>query len=371
MAAAKTTPLIDLHMRLGGKLVDFAGYSLPVQYATGIIKEHLHTRSAAGLFDVSHMGQLVVSGDGAAQRLEAMLPIDAQALTQGKQTYTLLMNDVGGIIDDLIVTRWADDTFYLVVNAARLDVDLAVIREHLSGLEVEHRTDRALLALQGPAAVSVLADFAPELQTLPFMQGVWQEILGVECFVSRSGYTGEDGFELSIPGDSAEAIAQRLLENTAVKPIGLGARDTLRLEAGLCLYGHDLDESVSPVEAGLSWSIAKARRSAGERAGGFPGAERYFSEAANGPSRRRVGLAIQRRAPVREGAQIIGPDDKELGNVSSGGFSPSLDKPVAMGYVNSEALAAGTPLRALHRGRSVDIAVSRLPFVEQRYYRGK
>ncbi len=370
MSLAKT-PLYDLHLELGAKMVPFAGYEMPVQYPLGVLKEHLHTRARAGLFDVSHMGQLRLRGADAAAALESLVPVDILDLPLGQQRYALFTNAEGGILDDLMVAN-AGDHLFLVVNAACKDQDLAHLRQHIGALcEIESLFDsHALLALQGPAAAEVLARFAPAVKDLTFMQVASVELLGVPCNVSRSGYTGEDGYEISVPAAQAEALARALLAEEEVQPIGLGARDSLRLEAGLCLYGHDMDSATTPVEASLGWAISKVRRADGERAGGFPGAERIFAQQREGVASKRVGLLPQERVPVREGAEIVDAQGAVIGKVSSGGFGPSLGAPVAMGYVASAHAALDSEVFALVRGKRVPMKVARTPFVPQRYYRG-
>ncbi len=384
-SALKRTPLHALHLRLGGRMVPFAGYELPVQYAPGIIKEHLHTRAAASLFDVSHMGQVVIrprSGHvtEAAHALESLVPGDIVGLAAERQRYTMLTNGSGGILDDLMVSNHGD-CLMLVVNAARKDFDEGHLRSFLSdSCTVEPQIDRALVALQGPAAEEVLAAFAPEVRALRFMETRAVTLLGAPCFASRSGYTGEDGFEISMPAEVAEPLCEALLRNPAVAPAGLGARDSLRLEAGLCLYGADLDETTTPVEAALEWTIPNVRRAGGERAGGFPAAEVILGQLAapkrageqkERASRRRVGLRPDGRAPVRAGAPLFRNerDAAPIGAVSSGGFGVSLDAPVAMGYVPTDAAAAGTRVYAEVRGRRLAMTVSTLPFVPARYKR--
>lgn len=364
------TALHGLHRELGGRMVSFAGYDMPVQYPLGILKEHLHTRQAAGLFDVSHMGQLRLSGDDVAGQLEKLIPVDIAALGIDRQVYGLFLNDQGGILDDLIICRWAEDEYFLVVNAACKEQDIAHLRRELIGIEVEVLEDRALLALQGPQAAAVLSELAPAVDELVFMTGVATDILGVACYVTRSGYTGEDGFEISLPADQAERVARQLLASDLVEAIGLGARDTLRLEAGLCLYGHDMDEESTPVEAAITWSVSKSRRADGAKAGGFPGAEAVFSQISDGVSRKRVGFVVDGRAPVREGAEVQNLEGNIVGRVTSGGFAPSLSAPVGMAYVKAELAAPGTVLYVSVRGRLVPITVAKMPLVPQRYHRG-
>ncbi|MCB1667204.1 MAG: glycine cleavage system aminomethyltransferase GcvT [Porticoccaceae bacterium] len=365
----KTTPLHSFHSELGAKLVPFAGYEMPVQYPMGIMKEHLHTRAGAGLFDVSHMGQVVVSGAGVAQALEKLVPVELAALPVNKQTYALFTNDQGGIRDDLMIVRWAEDTFFLVVNAACKEQDLAYLREHMQGFQIDYLEGRGLIALQGPAAKDVMAELAPAVNELVFMEGCRVAIEGADCYITRSGYTGEDGFEISVPAEHCEAVARKLLNFEQVEPVGLGARDSLRLEAGLCLYGHDLDVTTTPVEASLLWSISKSRRPGGDKAGGFPGADVIFKQIENGADRKRVGLAIEGKAPVREGAQLVDATGNQVGVVTSGGFGPSAGSPIAMGYVSSDFAAAGTAMNALVRGKPRPVTVCKMPFVAQRYKR--
>ncbi|HEJ5339821.1 TPA: glycine cleavage system aminomethyltransferase GcvT [Pseudomonas aeruginosa] len=365
------TPLHALHLELGAKMVPFAGYDMPVQYPAGVLKEHLHTREQAGLFDVSHMGQIRLVGADVALALESLVPVDILDLPVGQQRYALFTNEQGGILDDLMVANLGD-CLLLVVNAACKHQDLAHLRRHLEDrCSVEPLfEERALLALQGPAAVRVLERLAPQVAQMTFMQFARVELLGQDCYVSRSGYTGEDGYEISVPAAHAEALARRLLAEPEVAPIGLGARDSLRLEAGLCLYGHDMDSATTPVEASLGWAISKARRADGVRAGGFPGAERIFAQQAQGVASKRVGFLPQGRMPVREGAEIVDAQGRAIGKVSSGGFGPSLNAPLAMGYVPSELAGLGSEVTAMVRGKPVTLVVSKMPFVAQRYYRG-
>ncbi|RMM66769.1 Aminomethyltransferase [Pseudomonas savastanoi pv. glycinea] len=367
-----TTPLHALHRELGAKMVPFAGYDMPVQYPAGVMKEHLHTRAQAGLFDVSHMGQIRLTGTDAAKALEALVPVDIIDLPVGMQRYAMFTNDAGGILDDLMVANLGNDQLMLVVNAACKNQDLAHLRKHLAG----HCTieplfeERALLALQGPAAVTVLARLAPEVAKMTFMQFASVKLLDVQCYVSRSGYTGEDGYEISVSAEQAEALARRLLEEPEVAPIGLGARDSLRLEAGLCLYGHDMDTDTSPVEASLLWAISKVRRADGARAGGFPGAEQVFAQQQNGVAKKRVGLLPEERTPVREGTEIVDEQGAVIGTVCSGGFGPSLAGPLVMGYLNNAYTALDTQVWAMVRGKKVPMRVAKMPFVAQRYFRG-
>jgi aminomethyltransferase len=359
------TPLHALHLSLGGKMVPFAGYDMSVQYPTGIMAEHLHTRAEAGLFDVSHMGQVRLDGADAAAALEALVVGDIVGLRPGRMRYTLFTNDSCGILDDLMVTN-AGDHLFLVVNAARKAHDIALLRRHLDGKAVvKPLPDRALLALQGPAAAGVLARVAP-VATMAFMSAAPMTIEGVACLVTRSGYTGEDGFEISVPADAAERLARRLLSEPDVKPIGLGARDSLRLEAGLCLYGHDIDETTTVLEADLAWAIQKRRRTEG----GFPGAAVILRELASGARRKRVGIKPDGRAPAREGTEIVDDDGAVIGRITSGGFGPSVDGPIAMGYVAASHAALGTTVRLVVRGTPRPARVVPLPFVPHRYYRG-
>jgi len=372
----KNTPLHGLHVSLGGKMVPFAGYDMPVQYPAGVLKEHLHTRSSAGLFDVSHMGQIALrpkSGkvEDAARALERLVPQDIVAIAPGRQRYAQFTNVNGGILDDLMVANFGDHLF-LVVNAACKDADEAHLRAHLSDVcVIDSLTDRALIALQGPKAEAALAKLCAEAPAMKFMDSTPRKVAGIACFVSRSGYTGEDGFEISVPAAEAEHLAKTLLENPDVLPIGLGARDSLRLEAGLCLYGHDIDTTTTPVEAALEWSVQKSRRSGGARAGGFPGAEKILAHFDRGAARRRVGLLAQGRAPVREGALLFADSagGEPIGQVTSGGFGPSLNAPVAMGYVPTSRSALGTNLFAEVRGQRLAVQVAAMPFVKNTYKR--
>ena len=365
-APLERTALHALHCELGAKMVPFAGYEMPVHYAAGILAEHLHTRSQAGLFDVSHMGQLRLGGPAAASALEALVPGDLEALAPLRMRYTLLLNEAGGILDDLIVTRF-EDRLFLVVNAAPKEADLAHLREHLPpAVTVEPLSDRALLALQGPSASAVLSRFFEGIARLGFMNAAEVELEGRQCLVTRSGYTGEDGFEISLPAGVAERFARRLLAEPEVLPIGLGARDSLRLEAGLCLYGHDIDETTTAIEADLAWTIGRRRRAEG----GFPGAAIVLRQLSEGPARKRVGLRPEGRAPAREETAIVAPRGNSIGRVTSGGFGPSVGAPVAMGYVDRAHVAAGTAVELIVRGVPRPARVVRLPFIPPRYYRG-
>lgn len=367
--APARTPLYARHIALGGRMVDFAGYALPVNYSKGVLAEHLFTREKAGLFDVSHMGQAFLSGPDAARRLESLVPGDIQALAPGRIRYTQFTNDAGGILDDLMVTKLAPDAagerLFLIVNAACKQADFAHLREKLPDSRLEVLEDQALLALQGPAAAAALERHVPGASGLDFMTQRAFTWRGAELAISRSGYTGEDGFEISLAADAARPLADLLLLEDDVQPIGLGARDLLRLEAGLCLYGHDIDTTTSPIEAGLVWSISKRRR----EQGGFPGAARIQKELAEGVTRRRVGIAPEGKAPAREGAEIASPDGAVVGKVTSGGFSPSLGRPVAMGYVPPEFAREGTAVNLIVRGKALPARVVPLPFVPNRYHR--
>lgn len=372
----KRTPLHGLHLRLGAKMVPFAGWEMPVQYPLGVLKEHLHTRAAAGLFDVSHMGQVILrprSGRvaDAAAALERLVPVDILGLEEGRQRYAIFTNESGGILDDLMVANWGDALF-VVVNASRAEADIAHLRAHVSdACEVTVVERRCLLALQGPAAEAALHDIAPGTSTLHFMDVGVFHAGDAELWISRSGYTGEDGFEMSVPEDKAVGLAGVLLARPEVEAIGLGARDSLRLEAGLCLYGSDIDETTSPIEADLAWAIQKARRTGGARAGGFPGAERILRELAEGPSRRRVGLLPEGRAPMRNGTQLFASEaaSEPMGQVTSGGFGPSVDRPVAMGYVTAALATPGTTVWGDVRGKRLPATVTRLPFRQSTYKR--
>ena len=367
------TPLHALHVELGARLVPFAGYEMPVQYPLGVLKEHLHTRAQAGLFDVSHMGQILLVGEQAAAALETLVPVDILELPEGQQRYALFTDPNGGILDDLMVARLGPDRLLLVVNAACKDQDMAHLRRHLEGQCDIHALfeERALLALQGPAAVQVLKDLAPEVGSMTFMQVREVRLLGENCIVSRSGYTGEDGFEISVPTPAAEALARRLLTYPQVEAIGLGARDSLRLEAGLCLYGHDMSVDTTPLEAGLGWAISKVRRTEGARAGGFPGADPVLAQFTQGLARKRTGLLVQERTPVREGAEIVDDQGRVVGTVCSGGYGPTRGAPVAMAYLETQAASETHPLFAVVRGKQVPVIPSPMPFVQTRYYRGR
>ncbi|WP_312944915.1 glycine cleavage system aminomethyltransferase GcvT [Agrobacterium sp.] len=375
-AELKITPLHSLHLSLGARMVPFAGYDMPVQYPAGVMKEHIQTRTSAGLFDVSHMGQVIIKAksgkvEDAALALETLVPVDILALKEGRQRYGFFTDDNGCILDDLMITNRGDHLF-VVVNASCKDADLAHMKAHLSdSCDITLLDDRALIALQGPRAEAVLAELWAGVSGMKFMDVREVPLLDVSCIVSRSGYSGEDGFEISVPADKAEFIAKALLEHPDCEPIGLGARDSLRLEAGLCLYGNDIDTTTSPIEAALEWAIQKARRAGGEREGGYPGASRILAEQANGTSRRRVGLKPEGKAPVRGHAKLFADAEgnTEIGEVTSGGFGPSVEGPVAMGYVPKEYAAAGTAIFAEVRGKYLPVSVAALPFITPTYKR--
>ncbi len=360
--------LHELHVELGGKMVPFADYEMPVQYPDGVLKEHLHTRTAAGLFDVSHMGQVILRPKAGMEALklafEALMPVDVLGLAEGRQRYGLFTNDRGGILDDLMFTDRGDHLF-VVVNAACKAADIAHMTDAMPGVVVEPVTDRALLALQGPGASAALEGVVPGVAAMRFMD---HRVIG-DIWVSRSGYTGEDGFEISVPQAQAEGFARKLLAEPGVAPIGLGARDSLRLEAGLCLYGHDIDDATSPVEAALTWAIQKARRTGGAREGGFPGAARILKELADGAARLRVGLKPEGRAPMREGVELFAEDGAPVGRVTSGGFGPSVNHPIAMGYVARSHASIGSILMGEVRGKRLPVAVTDLPFHPTSYKR--
>ncbi|MBY6207281.1 MULTISPECIES: glycine cleavage system aminomethyltransferase GcvT [Halomonas] len=369
MSDLKTTPLNALHRELGAKMVPFAGYDMPVQYPLGVKKEHEHTRAACGLFDVSHMAQILIRGDDALVALESLVPADLVGLPEGMQRYGLFTSEEGGILDDLMTVN-AGDHLYLVVNAACREQDIAHLRRGLPDHEIEV-VDRGLLALQGPKATNVMQRLCPAACDMVFMQHGRFDIDGIAVWVSRSGYTGEDGFEISVPAEQTDALARKLLAEDEVEAIGLGARDSLRLEAGLCLYGHDIDTTTTPVEAGLIWAIGKPRRRGGERAGGFPGADMVLHQIeVKDHQRKRVGLLAEGRAPVREGAELYSEDNQLLGSVTSGGFGPSVGKPVAMGYVTLDHAELGTTVYAEVRGKRLPMTVTRMPVITPGYYRG-
>ncbi|MCJ8239327.1 glycine cleavage system aminomethyltransferase GcvT [Peteryoungia algae] len=372
----KRTPLYDLHVSLGARMVPFAGYDMPVQYPAGVLKEHVHTRAAAGLFDVSHMGQVELIAasrtyEDAARALETLVPVDILELKDGRQRYGFFTDDKGGILDDLMITRLGE-RLLVVINAGCKDSDIAHMRAKLpDGVQVFVHDDRALLALQGPKAEDVLAALSSDVASMKFMDVREVSLGDISAIVSRTGYSGEDGFEISVPADRATDLAKALLDQTDCAPIGLGARDSLRLEAGLCLYGNDIDTTTSPIEASIEWGIQKVRRTGGARAGGFPGATRILGELENGVSRRRVGLKPEGKAPVRPPAKLFADAEgkTEIGHVSSGGFGPSVEGPVAMGYVPTEMAVPGTQVFAEVRGRFLSLTVTALPFVTTTYKR--
>ena len=372
--ALLSTPLTALHRDLGARMVPFAGYDMPVQYLAGVMAEHRHTRTAAGLFDVSHMGQIRLDGPQAAAALESLVPVDVVGLKPGQQRYAFFTNEAGGILDDLMVVRPPEvgsfGDLLLVVNAACKAADLAHLQHHIGArCRVTPLPDRALLALQGPQAVDVLRTLNPAVSELRFMQGRALELAGARCFITRSGYTGEDGFEISVPEAQCDALARTLLSDARVQAIGLGARDTLRLEAGLCLYGHDIDTQTSPIEAGLQWAIQKVRRPGGERAGGYPGAERIGHELASGVTRKRVGLLGEERAPVREGSTLHDAHGAEIGRVTSGTLGPTVNQPVAMAWLNTAHSETGHRVYAQVRGKRLPMTVAAMPFAPHRYQR--
>ena len=369
------TPLYGLHVENGARMVPFAGYEMPVSFPLGVLKEHLHTRAASGLFDISHMGHIALwpkSGKLAdvARALEQLVPMDILGLELGRQRYAYFTNERGGILDDLMVAN-LEDHLLLIVNAARKDADESHLQAHLTDQCRVERLDRALVALQGPQSESVLARFAPDCTRMRFMDVHRCKLMGAECIISRSGYTGEDGFEISVPSDVAREIAEGFLENSDVELIGLGARDSLRLEAGLCLYGSDIDETTTPHEAGLSWAIQKSRQRGGDRAGGFPGASILLQQIAQGAARRRVGLRPEGRAPIRNGTSLFANLEatEPVGSVTSGGFGPSVDTPIAMGYLPMELTAPQTTVVAEVRGKRLPVSVVELPFVKTGYKR--
>ena len=370
--ALLNTPLNALHLELGARMVPFAGYSMPVQYPMGLMAEHIHTRSEAGLFDVSHMGQLRLVGTDAAAAFESLMPVDVIDLPVGKQRYGLLLTDEGNIIDDLMFVNRGADIFVIVNGACKVN-DIAHIQGRIGAkCQVIPMPERALLALQGPKAVDVLSRMVPGVEKLVFMTGASFEWQGADLFITRSGYTGEDGFEISVHNDQADLFARALLAQAEVKPIGLGARNSLRLEAGLCLYGNDIDTSTTPIEAGLNWAIQKVRRTGGARAGGFPGADIVLGQLDGSRSltRKRVGLIAQERVPVREHVELQNTQGVKIGEVSSGLLGPSANVPVAMGYVDVASASLGTVVNAMVRGKAVPMTVSAMPFVPNRYYRG-
>ncbi|MBN8749152.1 Aminomethyltransferase [Xylophilus ampelinus] len=376
------TPLHALHLELGGRMVPFAGYSMPVQYPAGLMAEHRHTRTAAGLFDISHMGQLRLVGPEAAAAFETLMPVDVIGLAPGKQRYGLLLNDDGGIVDDLMFFNEGHDSLFVIVNGACKDGDIALIQQKIgSRCQVQPLPDHALLALQGPQAAAVLARLSPGIERFVFMTGGAVKIGDVPAFATRSGYTGEDGFEISVAAADAERLARLLLAQPEVQPIGLGARNSLRLEAGLCLYGNDLDPTTTPVEASLTWAIQKVRRAGGAREGGFPGAMKVIAQlaASTGAAghfdhetlrRKRVGLVALERVPVREGTVLRNAEGTDVGLVTSGLLGPTVDRPIAMAYVATAYAEPGTRIDAIVRGKAVPMEVTQMPFVPARYFRG-
>lgn len=366
------TPLFALHQELGARMVPFAGYTMPVQYPQGLMAEHLHTREAAGLFDVSHMGQISLRGADAGAALESLIPMDVLGLGEHRQRYGLLLDDAGGILDDLMFVRREDDLF-LIVNGACKHADLAHIQARIADrCEIVPQFDRGLLALQGPQAAAAMARLVPGTAALVFMTGGHFDWNGVALYITRSGYTGEDGFEISVPATQAEALARALLAQPEVRPVGLGARNSLRLEAGLCLYGNDLDPTTNPAEAALNWAVQKVRRIGGEREGGFPGAAAVLPllQSPELLARRRVGLVALERVPVREGTELQDASGRKVGTVTSGLLSPTLNQPIALAYVEPASAAIGTTLQALVRGKAVPMQVQATPFVPPRYHRG-
>ena len=376
------TPLHPLHLELGARMVPFAGYSMPVQYPAGLMAEHKHTRSAAGLFDISHMGQLRLSGPDAAAAFETLMPVDVIGLAPGKQRYGLLLNDEGGILDDLMFFNEGHDTLFVIVNGACKAADIAHIQARIGArCELQPLPDHALLALQGPQAAATLARLSPGIERFVFMAGGAVRIGGIAAFATRSGYTGEDGFEISVKAEDAQALARLLLAQPEVQPIGLGARNSLRLEAGLCLYGNDIDASTTPVEAALTWAIQKVRRAGGAREGGFPGATKIIAQlaASTGAAghfdhetlkRKRVGLVALERVPVRDGTLLQSFEGQAIGQVTSGLLAPTADRPIAMGYVALAYAEPGTRVAAVVRGKPVPMEITTLPFVPHRYWRG-
>jgi len=369
MTTDKYTALHALHEQQGARMVSFAGYSMPVQFTDGIISEHKHTREGVGLFDVSHMGQFRFRGDDVAVALESCIPVDIVGLKPGRQRYGFLTNDAGGIIDDLMIAN-TGDSILVVANAARKDIDYDWFTSRIGDrVKIERLEHSSLIALQGPEAHEVLSRYSSAASRMRFMDSLPMLIADIDCHVSRSGYTGEDGYEISVPSQHCESLARALLESDSVKPIGLGARDSLRLEAGLCLYGQDIDEDTSPIEAGLGWAISRARRTDGDRCGGFPGADRILSELANGPKRTRVGIQVDGRAPLRNGVKLLNENGAATGEITSGSFGASANAPVSMGYVATELAVPGTALLAEVRDKQKHCVVCELPFVPHRYVR--
>ena len=370
MSQINKTALHQWHLDQGAKMVPFAGYEMPVQYPLGVLKEHLHTRKLAGLFDVSHMGQIQIAGDNAAEILESIFPADLQNLAIGEQCYSLLLSEKGTVVDDLMICR-RDKDFLLVVNAGCKQKDFLYLQSLLSDkLQLQMLDDRSLLALQGPSAAHVIESLGVPVADMTFMQGRWLAFDGIECWATRSGYTGEDGFELSVCNDKVEQLADLLLAHASVESIGLGARDSLRLEAGLCLYGHELNESTTPVEASLIWAIHKSRRAGGDREGGFVGADKVLQQIGEGVQFKRVGLLSEGKAPIRDGARLFDASNNEVGVVTSGGFGPSVGKPVMIARIDNALSALGTELFASVRKKQLPVTVTKLPFVVNNYYRG-
>jgi len=363
------TPLYDLHRELGARMVEFAGYQMPIQYPLGLMKEHMHTRDKAGLFDVSHMGQVIITGKNPAKELEKLVPVDVIGIKPFKQRYALFTNDQGGILDDLMISN-AGDYLFVVVNAACKEQDISLMKSGLPNHEISFIEDRALLALQGPAAAKIMKAIAPETADMVFMDWRPMNIEGFDCFIGRAGYTGEDGFEISVLANDAEALAKRLLSFDEVEAIGLGARDSLRLESGLCLYGQDIDYTTSLVEAGLLWAMQKERRPGGERAGGYPGADIIETQLNDGTKRKRIGLQVDGRVPVRSGTELVDKDDRHIGIVTSGAYGPTLGAPIAMAYVDTKLSKIGTELFAYVRDKKQKVTVAKMPLVPQKYFRG-
>ena len=368
--ANKKTIFYDCHVAADGNMVPFAGYLMPVNYSAGIIKEHLHTRSNAGLFDVCHMGQILINGKNAISSLEKLIPVDLDALKINQQLYSVFTSPDGGVLDDLIITRWAEDCFLLVVNAACKDQDLEHLKRYITECDISLMPHHSLMALQGLRAVEMMSELAPEAASLQFMHGCCSDINGIPCYITRSGYTGEDGFEISVADEYAVDLSVHLLAYDYCQWIGLGARDSLRLEAGLCLYGHDMDKNTSPIEASIGWSISSSRRTGGNKAGEFLGSDLILQQFSHGVKKRRVGFVVEGKSPVREGADITDSNGEIVGKITSGGFGPTLKAPIAMGYVSEENSNEGSRLNAIVRGQPRPIKVARMPFVNQRYYRG-
>ena len=365
----RKTVLFDSHLAEKAKMVSFAGYNMPLHYSSGIMREDNHTRESASLFDVSHMGQIVVSGSGVGAALEKLIAIDLQSMPIYKQHYGLMTNAEGGIFDDLVVTRWAEDSYFLVVNAARKEEDIRHLQEQLPDFTIEHLEDYALLAVQGPKAIEVMEELSPAAANLLFMNSCHTSIGNIDCFVSRSGYTGEDGFEISVNHTQASELCDHLLASGVTRLAGLGARDSLRLEAGLCLYGNELNETISPVQAGLLWTISKSRRRGGIKEGGFLGADAIFAEIARTPKRSRIAFTVEHRTPVRSGAKVIDNLGEVIGVITSGSFSPTLGVPIAMGYVQREYSVPGSGLNAIIRGKPRGVVVTEMPLVPTKYCR--